>query len=606
MAQHRSLYLKYRPHTFAQVVGQSAIERTLKNAIATDSVTHAYLFAGPRGTGKTTSARLLAEALLCEHVTDGEPDGTCEHCRAVIDGTHPDVIEMDAASRRKLENITEEVINRVQFAPAWGSRKVYIIDEVHQLTKEAVSALLRTLEDPPDHVVFVLCTTDPQRVLSTIRSRCQEFDFHPISVADLTARLQFIADSEGFAADNAALALIARHADGGMRDAITTLERMAAFTGGSITVADVESLLGGISSDELARIARALSHRDTRACFTWVADQVDAGADLVEVTRGLLSYIRDLYVIATVGSTEALVRRSADEALQMRSLAGDFTGPDGIARLLDILAELSDKLRWTTEPRLELELALVRASRPTGDMTLAALAERIEALEAGGSASRTASVPAAIPVAETAPAAADCPIPSDPAEIKRTWRAVLAELGRLKPSRAPIFADTQAQFTASGMLQVVFPADSIPRIRRAQQAENNDLLNKAVKSIFGRELPFELIEGTESAPAREPVPVPEPAAIPAPAPTPVSEPVPEPVPAPPAPEPDVPAGDETARGDALPDDTEPLIAPDPVTINDVSDAAPTVPLPFADRLAELGAVVIDVRNDGDDTEPVEN
>jgi len=204
---HQSLYRKYRPSTFDDVVGQSHIERTLRNAVAEGKVAHAYLFTGPRGTGKTTTARLLAKALLCDRAPTGEPDGTCEQCIEIAEGTHPDVREIDAASNTGVDAVREEIIGRVQFAPTRGTHKVYIIDEVHMLSQAAFNALLKTLEEPPSHVIFVLCTTHPHKVPETIHSRCQRFDFHRISVEDIADHLRFIAESEGFRVDRGAFTL---------------------------------------------------------------------------------------------------------------------------------------------------------------------------------------------------------------------------------------------------------------------------------------------------------------------------------------------------------------------------------------------------------------
>ena len=229
-----ALYRKYRPSTFEDVVGQEHIERTLKNALEQEKVSHAYLFCGPRGTGKTTMARILAKALLCEKAPTIDPDGTCEECLAIAAGTHPDVYELDAASRTGVENVREEIINRVHYAPTHGSYKIYIIDEVHMLSTAAFNALLKTLEEPPSHVVFILCTTDPQKVPDTIHSRCQRFDFHRLSVDEITARLGAVCVQEGVEFEPEALELISHQAEGGMRNALTSLEQLAAFGEGHV------------------------------------------------------------------------------------------------------------------------------------------------------------------------------------------------------------------------------------------------------------------------------------------------------------------------------------------------------------------------------------
>ena len=265
-----SLYRKYRPLTFDSVVGQQHIVSTLEHAITEGRLSHAYLFCGPRGTGKTTMARILAKALLCRNAEPARaegasgcmPDGTCEECELIAEGNHPDVYELDAASRTGVDNVREEIINSVNFAPVRGKYKIYIIDEVHMLTTAAFNALLKTLEEPPAHVIFVLCTTDPQKILETILSRCQRFDFHRIGNEDIEHRLSYVCEQEGFDYDDEALAIVARHAKGGMRDALSTLEQLSVFGNGAVHADDARSLLGEVSDQILGEFARAIAERD--------------------------------------------------------------------------------------------------------------------------------------------------------------------------------------------------------------------------------------------------------------------------------------------------------------------------------------------------------
>ena len=399
-----ALYRKYRPQIFEDVVGQEHIERTIKNAIEQDKVSHAYLFTGPRGTGKTTTARLLAKALLCEHGPTPEPDGTCDDCVMIANGEHPDVYELDAASRTGVENVREEIIGRVQFAPTRGRYKIYIIDEVHMLSTAAFNALLKTLEEPPSHVVFILATTDPQKVPETIHSRCQRFDFRRISAESIVSRLGAICVSEDVEFEGEALDLIAHRAEGGMRNALTSLEQLIAFGEGKVTMEVAERLLGSIDTNDLAEIVRAIGTRDVASCFRWTAEYVETGADLAQFTRDLAEHIRNMYVLSLAGADVAL---DVGETVR-RELASELPlfGPDRLARLLGVLGDLSAELKTSTNPRLSFEIALTRMVRPDSDLTLEALAERVEALESGHSAVAHVTGGGAAAAASAAPAQA--------------------------------------------------------------------------------------------------------------------------------------------------------------------------------------------------------
>lgn len=407
-----SLYRKYRPLTFDSVVGQQHIVSTLEHAITEGRLSHAYLFCGPRGTGKTTMARILAKALLCRNAEAARaegasgcmPDGTCEECELIAEGNHPDVYELDAASRTGVDNVREEIINSVNFAPVRGKYKIYIIDEVHMLTTAAFNALLKTLEEPPAHVIFVLCTTDPQKILETILSRCQRFDFHRIGNEDIEHRLSYVCEQEGFDYDDEALAIVARHAKGGMRDALSTLEQLSVFGNGAVHADDARSLLGEVSDQILGEFARAIAERDIAELYGLIRAQVEEGNDLLELTRDLVAHMRDVYVACVAGARAELFEGGAEQAEAFAAEAAAFGEHPGdrLARVLTALDDAALEMRGASDVRLVLEIACTRLARPEADLTIEALAERVARLEAMVA---NAAVPASVAAVGAAPAA---------------------------------------------------------------------------------------------------------------------------------------------------------------------------------------------------------
>ncbi|WP_343005280.1 MULTISPECIES: DNA polymerase III subunit gamma/tau [unclassified Collinsella] len=438
-----SLYRKYRPQTFEQVVGQAHVVSTLERAVCEGRTSHAYLFCGPRGTGKTTMARILAKALMCEQGEGHLPDGTCEECRLIAAGEHPDVYELDAASRTGVDNVREEIINRVDYAPVRGRYKVYIIDEVHMLTPAAFNALLKTLEEPPAHVVFIMCTTDPQKILATILSRVQRFDFHSIAPDEMRAHLVDVCEKEGFTFDDEALDIVVRHARGGMRDALSALEQLSVFGAGDVSAEAARDLLGEASGSALSGVSLALANRDVPALFSEVAELVNNGGDLLQFTRELASRVRDAYVVSVAGAKPGVVNASDEALTELADEAAAYGSSDRLARVLTVLGDAASEMRTAVNQRLVLEIALTRCARPEGDLTLEALAERIECLERGGVAVAPAvgaSTPAVAPVVASSPTPRPAPAPAPAAAAPKPFTP--PPLPRRKPAVAPALVPT--------------------------------------------------------------------------------------------------------------------------------------------------------------------
>jgi len=370
-----SLNRRWRPKAFDEVTGQEHVTRTLKNAITQGRVAHAYLFAGRRGTGKTTMARLLAMCLNCRSHPSSTPDpcGECESCRGIISGSSADVIELDAASNRGIDEI-RALQENVHLAPMSGRRKVYIIDEAHQMTKDAYNAFLKTLEEPPEHVIFVLATTEPEKILPTVRSRCQRFEFRPIPEPDLAARLRTVAEAESIDASDELLDLVARKAEGSVRDALGLLEQCVAFAGDSPTVEDFLSVTGGVDLDSLRRLSALTREGQAAEAVALLDEMIRSGRDPGAVCAGLVDYLRDVFLTslrregAAGRPSSASVRVGADKALDAPLLAEDAAAWEAgqLLVFIDKLAGANAEMRYSPQPRLVLEMALLSLSlKPT-------------------------------------------------------------------------------------------------------------------------------------------------------------------------------------------------------------------------------------------------
>lgn len=373
-----SLYRKWRPQTFAELVGQEHVARTLTNAIKNDRVAHAYLFTGPRGTGKTSTAKILAKSLNCEKGPTPSPCGKCGNCVRIGDGSSLDVLEIDAASNRGIDEI-RDLREKVHFSPTEGPKKIYIIDEVHMLTTEAFNALLKMLEEPPAHVIFILATTEPSKVLPTIISRCQRFDFRRILFADLVTHLKKVAGAEKIRVEDQALELIAKQAQGGLRDALGMLDQLASYTGKDVKSADVAGLLGLIGSEKLFQAMDIIASGAAGDIFTFAHQLAGEGRDIRQFTKELIEHGRNLFVLQNEGADE-LINATSEEIFHLKEQAKKLPAVR-VRRLLDIFSRALTDMKADGEPQFVFELAMLQIMRPEADESLEAIRERLERLE---------------------------------------------------------------------------------------------------------------------------------------------------------------------------------------------------------------------------------
>jgi DNA polymerase-3 subunit gamma/tau len=493
-----ALYRKYRPQGFDEVVGQEAVVRTLQNAVEHDQVRQAYLFAGPRGTGKTSMARILAKALNCAG-TPGpspSPDKTCAVCIAIANGTSLDVVEMDAASQRGIDDV-REIRERVVLQPVEGRYKIYILDEAHQLTDAAWQALLKLIEEPPPHLVFVFCTTELQKVLATVRSRCQTFVFQRPRLQEVVTLLRRVAEGEGIQAQDSALSLIARSARGSFRDAVSTLDQLAAATNNSIDAQSVLQLVGAVEEESLLRLCDMVVDHDTAGALLFVEELAERGQDLGRVVTDLIEHLRHLLLVQHMGHVPDSLPVTDEAKDLLREQANQLPEPT-VLRLIDLLAVAVDDIRQGADPRLPLELALVKVTRPHSDLSRESLAHRVELLEARGPAVTAPSEPVAEPARPSPPRAEPVPAPASdspgtpPVELEQVaeaWdRGILDAVRERSIPVASLLTEARPTDLAEDTLTLEFPAGADFHRRQVAEPQNIGLLRDALYEVTGRKL----------------------------------------------------------------------------------------------------------------------
>ena len=511
-----ALYRKYRPQDFDDVVGQEAVVRTLRNAIELGQLRQAYLFAGPRGTGKTSMARILAKALNCAAGPTATPDKVCNACVSIANGTSLDVVEMDAASQRGIDDI-REIRERVILQPAEGRYKVYILDEAHQLTDAAWNALLKLIEEPPPHLVFVFCTTDLAKVLPTVRSRCQTFVFARPRLPELVRVLRRIADAEQIEVPDAALALIARGGRGSFRDAVSTLDQLASATGNQIDVQSVLQLLGAVEEDALFRLCDAIVDRDTAGALTFLEELAEQGQDLGRLVTDLLEHLRHLLLVQHMGHVPDSLPVTDETRERLREQANQLPAPT-VLRLCDLLAVAVEDSRQGADPRLPLELALVKVTSPGSDLSRESLAFRVDQLEqrlTGTTAAAPAPPPAptaAVTPADPAPVAQEAaPEPAPAAggegppleldQLQDAWqRTVLPAVQSRSIPVASLLAEARPAALEGETLTLEFPATADFHRRQAEESKNVTVIREVLYEVTGHRLGLTLALGDEVEP----------------------------------------------------------------------------------------------------------
>jgi DNA polymerase-3 subunit gamma/tau len=505
--QYQVLARKWRPQQFDELVGQEHVTTTLKNAIEQNRLAHAYLFAGPRGVGKTSAARIFAKALNCLKGPTVTPCDRCDNCREIIAGNSLDVLEIDGASNRGIEEV-RELRETVRYAPARGRFKIYIIDEVHMLTKEAFNALLKTLEEPPAHVKFFFATTEPQKLLPTILSRCQRFDLRRIPARLIVQQLKKIAAKEHVAVDEHALSAIARAAEGSLRDAESTLDQLIAFCGNRITEEDVLSVFGLVAHDQITALTDAVVDGHTHNALKILSELDEHGKDLQRLAAELLEHFRNLLVV-TLGREAAESLQAPDTVLELLRTQSRRIDADAVLRIIDVLSAAETRLRYALSKRVHFEIALIKAIRArqaTGIeavlKTLTELRSRLTAAAEPAPAAQPGPAPKpASPAAGSA--AADPGEPVAASTIEEAWADAVEHLGKVTPLARSYLVGARPVRLDGEVLVVAFEPEFAEQRVFVDTGRNRELLQARLKEKLRRDvrLRFEVAETGREVPA---------------------------------------------------------------------------------------------------------
>ena len=434
---YTALYRKFRPQEFEDVKGQDHIVTTLKNQIKADRIGHAYLFCGTRGTGKTTVAKIFAKAVNCEHPVDGSPCGECPSCKGIAAGTSMNVIEIDAASNNGVDNI-RQIREEVAYRPTEGKYKVYIIDEVHMLSTGAFNALLKTLEEPPAYVIFILATTEAHKIPITILSRCQRYDFHRISIDTITNRLTELMKEEQVDVEERALRYVAKAGDGSMRDALSLLDQCIAFhLGEKLTYENVLDVLGAVDTEVFSRLLREIINRNVTGAIHVVGELVDEGRELGQLVNDFTWYMRNLLLLQSSDEMEEVLDISADNLVALKEEA-QMVEPEVLMRYIRIFSDLSNQIKYAAQKRIVLEIAIIKLCRPQMETDYSSLVDRMDDLEKklASGVVPVAQAGAAPDPAQSAAVPTEKPpmpkaIPDDIKQVVQNWKAMLSEAGGL-------------------------------------------------------------------------------------------------------------------------------------------------------------------------------